>query len=430
MEKKLSQEENDLQNKIADVRQKKGGVDPAIIINFDKDQLIEIVLKVIKPPLKTGDYVALKISDEDFINIVRTFQKIKDPKVILKRKFQPAEGGISYSEMKYYSTLEMIERFVEDIYGISQFFRKGMGTSLLSNIPLISGLHEVIFRKYQQDPSIIEKRPHTSVFPLIDDISWIASDKFEKIILPFIDAVFMWQLNKERGLSTQEFREAVQERISRGDTTALYGNLTEVYVSGLYIFDKWDPLYIDRIRKDGHGKLIDWVFQRGSQRIGIECKDNRQATKVSPISIEGMIDNAIKKFTTKETNTLNLDRKILWINITEQDYTKPSLSELDIMSGKKLEDPIVGILSPSFSLGSNTSKIDGLILNWREKEVSEDGGFDYHQRYVISEGVDCKQDLPQLYSLIHVRPGIHFFMRSRTYPEPQWGPWGSEETIQ
>jgi hypothetical protein len=73
MEKKLSQEENNLYKKIADVRQKKGGVDPVIIINFDKDQLIEIILKVIKPPSKTGDYVAVKVSDDDFINIVRTF---------------------------------------------------------------------------------------------------------------------------------------------------------------------------------------------------------------------------------------------------------------------------------------------------------------------------------------------------------------------
>lgn len=430
MEKKLSQEENNLYKKIADVRQKKGGVDPAIIINFDEDQLIEIILKVIKTPSKTGDYVAVKVSDDDFINIVRTFQKIKDPKAILTRKFQTAEGGMSYSEMKYYSILEMIERFVEDIYGIKQFFRKEMDTSLFSNIPLIKGLHEVIFREYQQDPSILEKRPHTSVFHLIDNISWISSDEFERIILPFIDAVFMWRLNKDRGLSTQEFREAVKERISSGDTTALYGNLTEVYVSGLYIFDKWDPLYIDRIQKDRHGKLIDWVFQRGSQRVGIECKDNRQATKVSPISIEDMIDNAIKKFATKETNTLNLNKKILWINITEQDYSKPSLSELDFLSGIEPEDPIVGILSPSFSLGSSASKIDGLILNWREKKVTEDGGFDYHQRYVVSEGVDSKQDLPRLNSLIHVKPGKHFFIRSRIYPEPQWGPWGPEETRQ
>jgi len=332
--------------------------------------------------------------------------------------------------MKYYSTLEMIERFVEDIYGIKQFFRKEMDTSLFGNIPLIKGLHEVIFRKYQQDPSILEKRPHTSVFPLIDNISWISSDEFERIILPFIDAVFMWRLNKDRGLSTQEFREAVKERISSGDTTALYGNLTEVHISSLYIFDKWNPLYIDRIKKDRHGELIDWVFQRGSQRIGIECKDNRQANKVSPISIEGMIDNAIKKFRAEETKKLNLNRKLLWINITEQDYSKPSLSELDFVSGKEPKDPIAGILSPSFSLGTKTSNIDGLVLNWREKRASEDVGFDYHQRYIVSEGIDCKRDLPQLHPLLHVSPGKYVFIRSRTYPEPQWGPWGPEETRQ
>jgi len=70
---------------------------------------------------------------------------------------------MSYSKMKYYSTLEMIERFVEDIYGIKQFFRKEMDTSLFGNIPLIKGLHEVIFRKYQQDPSILEKRGLTKI---------------------------------------------------------------------------------------------------------------------------------------------------------------------------------------------------------------------------------------------------------------------------
>jgi len=103
-----SEEERALLARIAGVKKKKGGVDPTIIVHRDANQPIQIILRAVKPAIITGDYVSVSVSDSDFTRIMRVFQQIQEAKVPMSRSFQTAEGGMAYSQMEYYSSLEIV----------------------------------------------------------------------------------------------------------------------------------------------------------------------------------------------------------------------------------------------------------------------------------------------------------------------------------
>lgn len=300
-------------------------------------------------------------------------------------------------------------------------------------VKLLENIHEIVFKKWQQNPSILDRRPHTSIFALIDNIEQFSNDEFEQSILPFIEAVLSWKYNKKMGLSTSEFRNAIAKRIRDGDVSAFYGHLTEVYVSGLYIFDGWTPLYVEKLNQDKPEKQFDWVFQKNTTyKIGIECKDQRQRIQeqnvLRLIDVEQKVAEAIAKFSTQQMKSFNLQKRILWINATNvRDYSTPSFTELGTLSWQETKESLAGILTPAFSLYNNTGEIDGVILAWREK-TRGDEGLDYIQKYVAIGNIDCGIDLPIVQPLIHVDPGNKFFIRKYTFPEPQWGVWGPEET--
>lgn len=426
----LSEEERALLGKIAGVKKKKGGVDPTIIVYRDANQPIQIILRAVKPPVITGDYVSVSVSDSDFTRIMRVFQQIQEAKVPMSRSFQTVEGGMAYSEMEYYSSLEIVERFIQDIYGVEKFFRHELD-SRFEQIQPMKKIHAIVFEKWQQDPSILERKPQTSVFPLIDNVKWFSTDEFEQYVLPLVEAAFLWECNKDLGLITSEFREVVSKKLREGDQSALYGHLSETYVSGLYIFGGWSPRYIEKLDQGNSQKQIEWVFQKGSEyKIGVECKDHRQRmqgqNQVSLVYIQSKVDEAIGKFSAKAAKSLNFQRRILWINITNmKDYSTPSLSELGTIHWRDPRDTFAGTLTPNFSLRDKKGEIDGVVLAWREKR-SVDDGFDYVQRYIVTESIDCNIDLPNRQPLVHVCPGKYFFIRTYVFPEPshgKWGPW-------
>lgn len=429
MMESFSEEERALIQRIAVVRKKKGGVDPTIIVCRDENQPVQVILRAVKPPVITGDYVSVNVSDFDFIRILRVFQQIQESKVPMSRSFQPREGGTSYSKMEYYNSLEIAERFIQDVWGEEKLFRRELAPSFAAISPL-KEIHALVFKKWQQDPSILERGPHTSVFPLIDNIEWFSTEEFEQYVLPFLEAAFFWERNKDLGLTTSEFREAVSERIRAGDQSALYGQLCEVYMSGLYIFGGWKNLrYTDRPDVSQPRKHVDWVLERGNgDNVGIECKDKRQTmygrNQVRLNDIEKSVKDAIPKFSTDQ----NLQKKMLWINVTNiKGYSRPSLAELGIIQWWEPEDTFAGTLTPNFALRNRDGEIDCVVLAWREK-MEDDDGFDYIQRYVITKGTDCNVYLPQVQPLIHVSRSKYFFVRTYVFPEPTFGEWGPEET--
>ena len=429
MTKDLSVEEKALSQKITEVKKKKSGIDPTVVVCRDKNQPIQIILKAIKPPLIVGDYVSVSVSDSDFIKIMLVFQQIQESGISMSRSFECREGGSSFSEMEYYNSLEMVEKFIQDIYGVEKFFRQQLDSKLATVAPL-KNIHALVFTKWQQDPAVLERGPHTSVFPLIDNLKWFSPEEFEQKILPFIEAAFFWETNKQLGLATSEFRNTISKRIREGDQSALYGYLSEVYMSGLYIFSGWKNLrYIDKPDGSKSQRHADWVFVRNNKdNIGIECKDKRQAmngrNQVRRADIDALVSNAIAKFSADKS----LKKRMLWVNITNiKDYSKPSLTELGNIRWRESRDILAGTLTPNSPLRNKDGEIDCIVLAWREK-VEGDNGFDYIQRYVISEDADCNAYLPQVQPLIHVAPGKHFFIRTYVFPEPSWGKWGPEET--
>jgi hypothetical protein len=427
--KELSEEESALSQKITEVKKKKGGLDPAIIVCRDKNQPIQIILRAIKPPLVVGDYVSISVSDSDFLNIMRVFQQIQESGVSMIRSFECREGVRSFSEMEYYNFLEIIERFIQDIYGVEKFFRQKLDSRFKAIGPLKS-IHTLVFTKWQQDPSVLERGPHTSVFPLIDNIKWFSLEEFEQQVLPLIEAAFFWETNKQLDLTTLEFRDTIAKRIRGGDQSALYGYLSEVYMSGLYIFSEWkDVRYIDKLNGSTFERYGDWVFMRDDkENLGIECKDKRQAiygrNQVRLVDIEDLVNSAIAKFSADKSHK----KRMLWVNVTNiRDYSRPSLVDLGNIHWRESRDDLAGILTPSFALCNKDGEIDCIVLAWREK-VESGNAFEYIQRYVVTEDADCAACLPQVQPAIHVSPGKHFFIRTYVFPEPSLVKWGPEET--
>jgi len=334
--------------------------------------------------------------------------------------------------MASYNTLEMVELFVQDIYGVQSFFRNQL-PSRFRNIPPLERLHTLVFQKWQEDASILEGKTPTRVFSLKDTARRLCIGEFEQIVLPFLEAAFLWELNKDSGPAMSEFRSIISERIRKGDASAFYGYLNEVHVSGLYIFDGWAPLYAEELAEEKSEKSIEWVFQKNTEkRIGIECKDQRQRMqqrdKVSLVDVEQRVNDAIDKFSAQSTKSFNLQRKTLWLNVTSmRDYAAPSLVELGSVSWRKPRDNIAGTLTPAFSLRNNNGQIDALVLAWREK-LQGDNGFDYIQRYVIGGSLDCHADIPRLQPLIHFNPGKYLFIRKYVFPEPRLS-FGPQETL-
>jgi len=205
-------------------------------------------------------------------------------------------------------------------------------------------------------------------------------------------------------------------------------------VSGLYIFDKWTALHAEKLVKHKSEKRIEWVFQKNAKkRIGIECKDQRQRMQqqdmVSRVDVEQRVNEAIDKFSAQSTKSFNLQRKILWLNVANMRHCSiPSLVQVGTVSWRNPRDTLVGTLTPDFSLRNKNGEIDALVLAWREKLKANDG-FDYIQRYVVGGDFDCHADLPRQQPLIHFNPGKHLFIRTYVFPEPRFGPWGPEETL-
>ena len=67
MGENFSEEERALLQKITEVKKKKGGVDPTIFVYCDENQPIQIVVRAIKSPVITGDYVSVSVSDPGFL---------------------------------------------------------------------------------------------------------------------------------------------------------------------------------------------------------------------------------------------------------------------------------------------------------------------------------------------------------------------------
>lgn len=334
-----------------------------------------------------------------------------------RRLFKDSTGGSAFSEILYYNSIEIIQDFIKDIYGVDAFFTKPISRKL-EEIDILSNSHRVVYGKYKSDPAILQRKPQTSVFELIDSIRSFSQEEFEECILPLIEVAFMWNLNKTLGMDTVKFRKHIAKRISRGDQGNFYGYLFEVYFSGLYLFSGQKMTPVDQPLTGE--RTIDWVLE--GRNIGVECGDKRNTPDLTDDKIQNEIEERRSKFHSKATQSLALNKKFLCLNLTRKDYSRPAIGSLD---RTKWQNPIVGYFTGSLQL---SKELDGIILTWREKE-GQDNGFDYKMKYALT-GSNLKETvLPRMQALIHVRPQDYFFVRKYVWPEPTFGAFGPEETL-
>lgn len=345
-------------------------------------------------------------------------------------RFRDATGGYAFSEVYWYNILRIIEDFIEEIYGVSNFFEKPIDTQL-ARIDLLANVQNIVYEKWKIDPAIKEDRPQTSVFDLVDNIKVFTQEEFEWYLLPMVEAAFVWGLNKRLGPTTAEYRAYLAKRIRDGkDIGNFYGYLFEVCVSGFYVYGGWKPKRPKEWSLDMVSDRLDWIFRSGTRVIGVECGDKRMSLKYkgNPTysDIDGVIAHARPKF---KACPDNLDRKLVFINLTKPDYLQPVIEDLpDII----WDSYNIGYFQNIFDLGPY---IDGVVLYWREKRERKhstvgSSSIEYKARFALTEIIDKKTDLPNVWPLIEVRPNHAFYITKDMEIKPTFGKAGPVETAE
>lgn len=338
--------------------------------------------------------------------------------------FQDSTGGHAYSDVLWYNVLRIIEDSIQEIYGVDSFFEKQKIDTQPERVNLLKRAYCLVHEKWKLDPTILEERPQTDIFDLIDNVGAFSLEEFERQLLPLIEAAFVWRLNKELGQATAKFRHDIATRIREGDVGNFYGYLFEIYISGLYVYDGWKPIRPNVSAEGG----LDWIFQRGSRTIGIECVDKRISLQLKKNPTYSDINDAINHARPKFTSWAGkLDRKLVFVNITKPDYLQPIIKDLGDINW---ESRSIGRFEDIFGLGH---RIDGIVLYWRQKaelesSASYDQGFAYYTKFAIAGSVDKKADLPRVWPLFEMRPKRWFRIRKDLESPPTVGTAGQVET--
>ena len=325
-------------------------------------------------------------------------------------RFQDSTGGWGYADAVWYNVLKMVEDFIGEVYGVERFFETPI-ESKLERIGLLKESHHLVHEKWEQDPSIKEVRPQTSVFDLIDNLEQFPLEQCERQLLPLIEAAFVWNLVKEAGEATAKFRQDLATAISRGDIGSFYGYLFEAYVSGLYVYSGWVPVRpSDAAPKSDEGRL-DWVFKKGERMIGIECKDKRTSLAGGDnptwVGVADVVKDARPKF---QPWAGKLDRSLVFVNLTRPDYLRPTVSELGAITW---ESPTIGRFEDSFGL---SPELDGVVLYWREKTPAQvasayAGEVTYRPMFAVAGTLDKRLDLPMVWPLVELSSKRHLRIR-------------------
>lgn len=287
-----------------------------------------------------------------------------------------------------YKSFQIVDDFVKEVYGFN-FIKKPMEHKI-AKIRELKHAYDTIMRINQS-----QRRP--------------LPNEFVKYIYPLLEVSVQWaELKKEKFFKA--FLEKCKQRVKTQSN--FYGTIFEIDMASRCLLSNWGIGFVEDYTKEG--KQIDFVFYKENKHdkvAGVECLSKRYAESGLTIDkINTDINAKAKKFRQEYIGKLGIpvDERLLIIDITTTDYSSPKILE-DLDKTEK------------------SSKLDAVIFTWRE-DIIDGEDHSLRAKYKTFGNIDKKYFSVTYAAELHKGPV--FFMRKYVEPEPTFGKWGPEESIE
>lgn len=286
-----------------------------------------------------------------------------------------------------YKSFKVVDQFVKEISGLS-IIEESMPLEF-REVEELQNAYEAIRRVNESN-----RKPF--------------SGEFIRDVYPLLEVSVQWQMLKESQGLTQEFMEKCKTRFIRKQDN-YYGTIFEIDMATRFLLSNWKPEFVEDYTMQG--KQIDFVFNRGRDTVGVECLSKRYSE--SSIAIDRLnrdISKKGEKFKPEYTGKLGvqLDKKILLIDITTSKYSQPKVLE-------------------TLEYRQVNSKLDTVIYTWRE-DIVDNENHSLRVKYRTYGDIEGKYFSTTFASEFHVHNGEPvFFVRKYTEPEPTFGIAGITE---
>lgn len=287
-----------------------------------------------------------------------------------------------------YNSFQTIADFIKDVYGFN-------------------------FIKEPMDPKVAEIRELKNAYDTIMRINQgqrkPLPNEFVKYVYPLLEVSVQWAGLKKEDKHSREFLEKCKQRVKTPSN--FYGTIFEIDMASRCSLSNWQIDFVEEHTKEG--KQIDFVFYKDSKQdnvAGVECSSNRYTQSSLTIEkINRKISEKAKKFKPEyiEKLGISLDERLLIIDITTADYAPPKILK-DLDGTRK------------------SSRLNAVIFTWRE-DVIDGENHRLIAKYKTIGNIDKK------YFSVTYAAEFHkdvFFMRKYVEPEPTFGKWGPEESIE
>lgn len=225
-------------------------------------------------------------------------------------------------------SFRIIDEFIKEVYGFN-LIQKPMDQRILK----IKELKEAY-------DAIIQITNHEEKnFP----------NDFIRYVYPIIEPAVQWNQLKINGIITGKFLQRSIPKLQKKGN--YYGTLFELDMVSRFLLSDWsvNPTIEDYTKKE---QQIDFLVSKQSKNetMGIECTTKRSTQDLTIKKINRIINKKSQKFREKNIKKLNvnIDEKILIIDITRPNYKKPSII-------------------PELNKIKLSRKLDNIIFTWREE---------------------------------------------------------------
>jgi len=287
-----------------------------------------------------------------------------------------------------YKSFQIIDDFVKELYGFN--FITGPIHEQIAEIKELKKAYDIIMGINQSKSK-----------PLPND--------FVKYVYPLLEVSVQWAEIKKESLFN-EFLDKYKKRVKT--QTNFYGTIFEIDMASRCLLSNWNIKFVEDYTKKG--KQIDFVFYKGSKHdklAGVECTSKRYSERTLTIDkINKTIKEKAEKFEPKYIRKLciPLDERLLIVDITTDNYSSPKI--LEDIDKTQVESPL-----------------DGVIFTWRE-DIIDGENHSLRAEYKTFGNIN-KNYFSATYTA-EFRKGPVLFIRKYVEPEPTFGKWGPEETVE